>query len=106
VSNNRDGGANDMTKVTTDIEHWYGMNEPEDQQDQEDLIQSVETIASVGNYTTEQKNGQFFVSCGAGEPLRLANEKAKARFLQYVRDAEVPDDTELDFQRAMEDSKS
>ena len=47
--NNHDGGANDMTNVTSDIAHWYGMNEPEDQQGKDDLTQSVETVATVGD---------------------------------------------------------
>jgi len=95
-----------MTKVTTDIEHWYEMNEPEDQDGKDDLTQSVETVASVGDYTTEKKNGQLFVSGWSGEQLRLASDERKARFLRYVSEAKVPDDIDLDFQRAMEDSKS
>jgi hypothetical protein len=105
-SNNHDGGANDMTNVTSDIEHWYEMNAPEDQQGKDDLIQSVETVATVGDYTTEEKHGQLFVSGWSDDKLRLANDKARARFLRYVREGKVLDDTELDFQRAMEDSKS
>jgi hypothetical protein len=95
-----------MTKVTTDIEHWLEMNEPEDQQSKDDLVQSVETVSTVGAYTTEKENGQLFVSGWTGDRLRLANDKAKARFLRYVREGRVPDDEELDFQRAVEDSKS
>jgi hypothetical protein len=105
-SNNNDGGANDMKNVMPDIEHWYGMNEPHDQQDKDDLILSVETVAAVGNYATEEKGGQFFVSCGTGDKLRLAEDKAREYFLRYVKEAEVPDDIDLDFQRAIEDPKS
>src|SRR6202022_3419576 len=46
-SNKHDGGANDMTNVTSDIEHWYDMNEPENQEDKNDLTRSVETVATV-----------------------------------------------------------
>jgi hypothetical protein len=95
-----------MTNVTSDIEHWYEMNEPEDQKGKDDLTQSVETVASVGGYTTEEKNGQLFVSGWSGHQLRLASDERKARLLRYVREAKVPDDIDLDFQRAMEDSKS
>lgn len=95
-----------MTKVTTDTEHWYDMNEPEDQQDKDNLIQSVETVATAGNYTTEEKHGQLFVSGWSGEELRLVNGKAKARFLQYVREGKVPDDIDLDYHRAVEGSKA
>jgi hypothetical protein len=95
-----------MTNVTTNIEHWFEMNEPEDQDGKDDLTQSVETVASVGGYTTEEKNGQLFVSGWGNETLRLAGEEAKARFLRYVREAKVPDDIDLDFQRALEDPKS
>jgi hypothetical protein len=105
-SKNPDSGVNDMTDVTTDIEHWYGMNEPEDQQDEDDLIQSIETITAVGNYATEQRNGQLFVSGWGTERLRLAGDTAKARLLDYVRNAKVFDETEPDFQRAIEDSNS
>jgi hypothetical protein len=95
-----------MTNVTTDMVHWYEMNEPEDQQSKDNLVQSVETIATVGEYTTTTENGQLFVAGSSSGTLKLVSDKAKARFLQYVRDSKVPDDTELDFQRAMEDSKS
>jgi hypothetical protein len=95
-----------MTNVTTDIEHWYEMNEPEDQRDKDDLIQSVESMSTVSHYTTEEKNGQLFVSGWGNDKLRLAGDKAKERFLQYVKEGKVPDDTELDFQRALEDPKS
>jgi hypothetical protein len=95
-----------MTNVKPDIEHWYEMNEPEDQKDKDDLVQSLETASTVGNYTTEEKGGQFFVSRGTGDKLRLASAKARAYFLRYVREAEVSDDIDLDFQRAIEDSKS
>ena len=105
-SNNRDGGANDMTNVTSDIEHWYDMNEPENQEDKNDLTRSVETVATVGSYSTGETNGQLFVSGWSDDKLRLASDKAKAHFLHYVREGKVPDDTELNFQRAIEDSKS
>ena len=95
-----------MTNVTSDIAHWYGMNEPEDQQGKDDLTQSVETVATVGDYTTEENHGLLFLSGWSDDKLRLASDKAKARFLRYVREGRVPDDTELDFQRVMEDSKS
>src|SRR5258708_4631854 len=95
-SNNHDGGANNMTNVTTDFEHWYEMNEPVNQEDKDDLVQSVENVATVGDYTTQEDNGQLFVSGWSGEKLRLPNQKAKARFLRYVREAKVPDDIDLD----------
>lgn len=82
------------------------MNEPESQQDKDDLIQSVETVSTVGHYGTEDKHGQLFVSGWSGEQLRLTDDKAKARFLRYVREGKVPDDIDLDFQRAVEDTKS
>jgi hypothetical protein len=71
-----------MTNVTINIEHWYEMNEPEDQDGKDDLTQSVETVATVGGYTTEKDKGQLFVSGWSSEKLRLPNDKAKARFLQ------------------------
>ncbi len=96
-----------MSDVTTDFDAWYEANEPEDQQDKDDLMQSVETPATVGNYTTEEKDGQFFVYRGAGGgQLRLASEKARTHFLRYVRDGKVPDDEDLAFQRAMQGPKS
>lgn len=95
-----------MSNVTTDFETWHEANEPEDQQDKDDLIQSVETATTVGNYSTEKKGEQLFVSCGAGDQLRLASDRAKAQFLRYVREGKVPDDIDLDFRRAMEDPKS
>lgn len=95
-----------ISNVTTDFETWYETNEPEDQQDKDGLIQSLETASTVGDYTTEEKGGQFFVSCGTGDKLRLASDKARAYFLRYVKEAEVPDDIDLDFRRAMEDPKS
>jgi hypothetical protein len=54
-----------MTNVTSDIEHWYEMNEPDDQQGKDDLTQSVETVATVGNYTTEESMGSFSSPGGA-----------------------------------------
>jgi hypothetical protein len=95
-----------MSNVNTDFDTWFEANEPEDQQDLDDLVQSVETATTVGNYATVQKGVQLFVSRGTGSPLRLASDKAKAQFLLYVRDSNVPDDIDLDFQRAMEDPKS
>ena len=95
-----------MSNETTNFEDWYEANEPEDQQDKDDLILSVETSTTVGNYTTEENNGQFLVSCGADDMLRLASEKAGAAFLRYIKMAEVPDDIDLDFRRAIEDPKS
>jgi hypothetical protein len=95
-----------MSNVITDFEVWCDANEPEDQQELEDLIQSVETATTVGNYATEKKGGQLFVSCGGGGLLRLANDKAKAQFLLYVRKIKVPDDLDVDFRRAIEDTKS
>ena len=75
-----------MTNVTTDMEHFYEMNEPEDQRGKDDLVESVETVAAVGEYMTEEDNGQLFVSGWSGDKLRLPNQKAKARFLRYVRE--------------------
>lgn len=95
-----------MVNVTTNIEHWYDMNEPDSERDKDDLIQSIETIATVGNYTTEEEQGQLLVSGWGNETLKLSGEKSKARFLHYVRQGKVIDDIELDFQRAMENSKS
>jgi hypothetical protein len=95
-----------MSNPDTDFDIWYEANEPEDQQDLDDLIQSVETATTVGNYATVQKGGQLFVSCGTGSQLRLASAKAKRQFLLYVRESNVPDDIDIDFQRAMEDPKS
>jgi len=95
-----------MTKVTTDNEHWYEMNEPVDQQSKDNLLKSVETGANVGEYTTKEKHGQLFVIGWSNEELRLPNQQAKERFLRYVRESKVSDDTELDFERAMEDPKA
>lgn len=95
-----------MSNVTTDFETWYEANEPEDQQDRDDLVQSVETATTVGNYSTVRSSGQLFVSCGTGAQLRLAGDKAKMQFLLFVREANVPEDIDLDFQRAMEDPRS
>jgi hypothetical protein len=95
-----------MRNVTTNFETWYQANEPEDQDGKDDLIQSVETVTTVGEYTTEEKDGQLLISGWSDHKLRVANEKAKARFLLYVREEKVPDDTELDFQRATEDPRS
>jgi hypothetical protein len=95
-----------MKNETTRFEDWYEANEPEDEQDRGDLMLSVEGATTAGNYTTEEKNGQLFVFCGTGDVLRLASEKARAEFLRYVKEAKVPDDIDLDFQRAMEDPKS
>ena len=71
-----------MTNVTTDIEHWYGMNEPEDQQGKDDLLQSFETVANVGDYTTEEKHEQLFVSGWRDDKLSLASDTPKARSLR------------------------
>ena len=68
-----------MSNATTDFDIWYEANEPEDQQDLEDLIQSVETATPVGNYVTVEKGGQLFVSCGTGSQLRLASDKGADR---------------------------
>jgi hypothetical protein len=92
--------------ATSDFETWYQMNEPEDQQDKDDLMQSVITKTTVGNYTTEQQGGQLLISGWADGKLRLANEKAAASFLRFVRDGNVPEDMDLDFQRQVEDPKS
>jgi hypothetical protein len=48
--------------ATSDFETWYQMNEPEDQQDKDDLMQSVITKTTIGNYTTEQQGGQLLAS--------------------------------------------
>ena len=82
-----------MTNVTSDIAHWYGMNEPEDQQGKDDLTQSVETVATVGDYTTEENHGLLFLSGWSDDKLRLASDKAKARFL-------VPSGMRLEFSLA------
>src|SRR3954469_7627643 len=84
-----------MTNVTTDYEHFYEMNEPDDQRAKDNLIQSVETITTVGEYTTKEENGRLFVTGWSSDTLRLANDKAKARFLRYVRDSKVLDDEDL-----------
>jgi hypothetical protein len=57
------------------------VNEPVNQEDKDDLVQSVENVATVGDYTTQEENGQpEFVAAPAGDKLRLPNDKAKARF--------------------------
>jgi hypothetical protein len=92
--------------ATSDFETWYQMNEPEDQQDKDDLIQSVVSKATVGNYTTEQQGEQLFVSGWADSKLRLSNDNVIASFLRFVKEGSVPDDIDLDFQRQVEDPKS
>jgi hypothetical protein len=86
-----------MMSVTNDMVHWLGMNEPDDQQDKDDLIQSIETRSSVGHNNTQEKQGQVFVSGWSNDELRLPNQKAVARFVHYIRQSKVPDDIDRDF---------
>ena len=92
--------------ATTNFDDWLDVNGPEDSEDKEDLIASVEGAKDCGNYKTTRKGAQLFVTGWGDDTLRLATDLAAVAFVHYVREAKMPDDIDIDFMRAVTNPNS
>ena len=93
-------------KTNTNFETWLDAEEFDDEQDKQDLIDSVRLSGSVGLFTTTENNGQLFVRGVGDETLRIANENARDHFIRRVRRVQVPDELDIAFRRAVDNPNS
>jgi hypothetical protein len=92
----------------TDFEAWLGGTPLEEQEDAEDLINSVQNVTTAGNFTTNKKKGRYFVAGSHPDILLLVNEGARTAFIAEVEtiQRQLPDDLEAGFQRNMHNPKA
>jgi hypothetical protein len=92
----------------TDFEAWLDGAHLEEQEEADDLINSVQNVTTAGNFTTTKKKGRYFVDGSHPDILLLVNERARTAFIAEVKKIQttLPDEDEGAFQRAMDDPKA
>ena len=85
--------------TTTNFAPWLH-EEIENEQDKQDLINSVRCLDTFGNFTTTENNGQLLVRGAGCEELRITNEKARDLFIRMVEHVKVLDELDIAFRRA------
>ena len=83
--------------TTTDIAGWLDHNEPADEQDRHDLLNSVRNVDSSGNYCATKKNGKLAVAGWSEDVLLLVSEKAKAALIREIENLKFDDDVGQEF---------
>jgi hypothetical protein len=66
--------------TTTNFAPWLH-EEIENEQDKQDLINSVRCLDTFGNFTTTENNGQLLVRGAGCEELRITNERSGSGIL-------------------------
>ena len=72
--------------TTTEFDAWLDVNDPETEQEKDDLINSVQNVQAVGDFSTTKKGDKLFVKGWVDDTLLLASEKARLAFIARVKE--------------------
>ena len=92
--------------TVTDLDSWLSNNEPNDEEEKDQLIRSLNDISEEGSYRVTSRNGQYFVYGWSDDVLRLYNEEKRLKFIAMVEEVKVEDELEEGYRRNMENPNS
>jgi hypothetical protein len=93
-------------KETRDQIRWLEENSPDDEEEQEQLIDAVTELKPHGAYSASRHGSTIRVSGWSGETLVLPSDRYRSALIAKVRAADVEDDLELAYRRNVENPRS
>jgi hypothetical protein len=85
---------------------WLDAFGPEDEQDRDDLRDAITNRVTTGVYGIKTKGGQLFVSRSGDRTLAVLTDKARDAFLLALSKIKLPDELDVDFERAVNNPNS